>query len=212
MRPLMGSRSSSLSLAALLSVVLCLFRFVSAEYPYVIVRPERFEHYIEEFLQDDIGVHPENYVKHADTWAFLRANIPHFDTPDRTLEKIYYFRWYTYRKHIKEIPLPATPYIITEFLPDVPWAGAYNSIPCAAAHHFREGRWMHNSTFLESYARFWFIKEPGGGNPRSYSFWPADSIREFALVTGNTDLLKELYRPLVKNFRTMETTNFNAIE
>ncbi len=33
---------------------------------------------------------------------------------------------------------PCSP-TVTEFLPSVPWAGKYNTIPCAAGHHIAEG-------------------------------------------------------------------------
>src|SRR5690606_41087738 len=60
-----------------------------------------------------------------------------------------YFRWWTYRKHLKRTP---EGYIITEFLPEVPWSGKYNTINCPAGHHFYEGRWLQDrkSTRLNS--------------------------------------------------------------
>ena len=55
-------------------------------------------------------------------------------------------------------------FVITEVLPNVPWAGKYNTINCPAAHHFYEGRWLHNTRYLASYAKFWFhdILRSGG--------------------------------------------------
>ena len=64
-------------------------------------------------------------------------------------------------------------FVVTEFLPPVDWAGKHNTISCAAGHHFREGRWLHDPRFMDDYARFWFKK---GGEPRRYSFWAADSL------------------------------------
>ena len=66
--------------------------------------------------------------------AFLVANIPRFSCPEREFERTYYFRWWTFRKHIVRTP---EGYVITEFLPAVPWAGKYNTIDCAAGHHAR---------------------------------------------------------------------------
>ena len=37
-------------------------------------------------------------------WDFLKENIPLFDCPDKDINEIYYFRWWTYRKHIEETP------------------------------------------------------------------------------------------------------------
>ena len=58
-------------------------------------------------------------------------------------------------------------FIVTEFLPSVPWGGKHNSINCAAGHHFYEGRWLHDPQYLDDYARFWFRK---GGEPPEIQF------------------------------------------
>lgn len=111
-----------------------------------------------------------------------------------------------FRKHIKLVPNYPKPFhVVTEFLPNVSWAGIHNTISCAAAHHFREGRWLHNNQYLDDYARFW-IRE---GNSRQYSFWMADSFRARSLVTGNKDILIELLPGMVRNFETIMTTNMN---
>jgi len=125
---------------------------------------------------------------------FLKANIPVFECPDKELEKTYYFRWWTYRKHIKQIP---GGHIISEFLPNVPWAQAYNSIDCAASHHFREGRWLKDHTYLNDYAAFWFF---GEGNPLQYSFPAADTYWNYYLVTRDRNIIEKYYRPLCDNF------------
>ena len=80
------------------------------------------------------------HIPNAAAWEFLKANIPLLDCPDKDIEEIYYFRWWTFRKAIKQTP---DGFIITEFLPPVGWAGKHNSINCAAGHHLREGRWLN---------------------------------------------------------------------
>ena len=129
---------------------------------------------------------------------FLKANIPVFECPDKELEKTYYFRWWTYRKHIKETP---NGYIITEFRPEVPWAGLYNAIPCPGVHHFNEGRWLRDTRYLDSYARYWFLE---GAAPRAYSFPIATALLDYASVTGNDELLFELYDHLKENYAAWE--------
>lgn len=101
---------------------------------------------------------------------WLEVSVPRFSCPDRDLEEIYWFRWWTFRKHLRKT---TDGWIVTEFLPDVPWAGKHNSINCPAGHHFREGRWIRNPEYLDDYGVFWFRK---GGEPRKYSFWAADAI------------------------------------
>jgi len=128
----------------------------------------------------------------------MRANVPGFECPDSAIEEIYYFRWWTFRKHLKRTP---NGFVVTEFLPEVPWAGKYNTISCAAGHHFYEGRWIHDPVYLDAYARFWFS---GGGEPRKYSFWAADAIYQRSLVSAVRELSRELLPRLAENFRAWE--------
>ena len=156
-----------------------------------------FRPYVEEFNRHD----EELYIQHIDNaaaWEFLRENVPLLECPDKELEKIYYFRWWTYRKHIKHTP---EGFVITEFLPAVGWAGKYNTISCPAAHHFYEGRWLHDGKYLDDYARFWFR---GGGQPRRYSFWAADALWARHLVHPNRGLLVDLLPDLIANYRAWE--------
>lgn len=120
--------------------------------------------------------------------------IPLFESSDKTIEEIYYFRWHTFCKHIKETE---NGYVITEFFPLVPWAGKYNTISCPAGHHIYEGRWLYDKKYLDSYCRFWFSHE---GEPRRYSFWAADAIFAAAKISGDFSVAKELYESLKQNF------------
>ena len=135
----------------------------------LVLKAEAFRHHVDSFNQHD----NELYVQHipnAAAWEFLRANIPLLDCPDKEIEEIYYFRWWTFRKAIKQTP---DGFVITEFLPPVGWAGKHNTISCAAGHHLHEGRWLNDPKYLDDYSLFWFRN---GGSARRYSFWAADSI------------------------------------
>ncbi|MCY3023315.1 MAG: hypothetical protein NTW87_30420, partial [Planctomycetota bacterium] len=106
-----------------------------------------------------------------------------------------YFRWWTYRKHIKQTP---DGFVITEFLPKVSWAGKHNSINCAAGHHFREGRWLADPQYLNDYGTFWLRK---GGAVRGYSFWIADSLWQRYCVTGDRTQALDLLPELIANYQ-----------
>jgi len=162
-----------------------------------VLKPDAFKSYVDTFNADDNELYKQKYPN-ATAWDFLKDNIPLFDCPDKELEKTYYFRWWTYRKHIRETP---DGYVVTEFLPDVPWASKYNTIPCPAAHHFYEGRWLKDAKILDDYGVFWFRK---GGEPRKYSFWAADAIWARYLATGDPAQAKELLPDLVKNYEGWE--------
>lgn len=129
---------------------------------------------------------------------WMAANVPLFECPDKDIEAIYHFRWWTFRKHLQQTP---DGFVITEFLPKVNWSGKYNTICCPAAHHFREGRWLRDPKYLDDYAAFWFRK---GGAPRRYSFWAADAIYNRALALGDFSLAVDLLPDLVANYQAWE--------
>ena len=169
----------------------------------LVLKAEAFRHYLDALNQND----NELYVQHipnAAAWEFLKNNIPLLDCPDKDIEEIYYFRWWTFRKAVRQTP---DGFIITEFLPNVGWAGKHNSINCAAGHHLREGRWLNDPKYLDDYSLFWFRK---GGSPRSYSFWAADSLWSRSLVNGDDRLPKELLPDLIANYEAWETTHRDA--
>lgn len=167
------------------------------------LQAEAFRHYIEDFNRYDAELY-RGYIPNAEAWKFLKDNIPLFECPDEDLQRTYYFRWWTFRKHLKQTPAG---FIVDEFLPSVSWAGNFNSINCAAGHHFYEGRWLHQPQFLDDYARFWFR---GDGEPRRYSFWAADSIWARYLVTGERKLPLDLLPDLIRNYGDWEKQQRDA--
>lgn len=167
------------------------------------LKAEAFRHYAEGFNQGDEELYRQ-FVPNAGAWDWMRRNVPLFECPDAALERTYYFRWWTFRKHLRQTP---DGFVITEFLPNVPWAGKYNTIPCAAGHHLYEGRWLADPQYLEDYATFWFRK---GGEPRRYSFWAADALLAHHAVHPNAPLLTNLLPDLVANFAGWERERRDA--
>ena len=129
---------------------------------------------------------------------WLIENTPYFDCPDADIKRTFKYRWSVYRDHIKRTP---SGYVVTEFLPPVSWAGAFNTISCAAGHHYYEGRWIHDARVLDDYSEFWFGPH---GEPRSYSFWVADAMRARSLVTGDSESPARLLDALVENYKAWE--------
>ena len=168
--------------------------------PAVVLRAESFRHYVDRFNREDEELFKNN-IPNSEAWAFLKANIPLFECPDEDIEQTYYFRWWTYRKHIKQTP---DGWVITEFLPQVSWSAKHNTISCPAGHHFYEGRWLADAKYLDDYAVFWFRK---GGSPRQYSFWAADSLWARACVTADKSLPVTLLPDLVANFEAWEQSH-----
>ena len=82
-----------------------------------------FAHYVHQFNQGDNELYIQ-YIPNDSASKFLENNIPLIDIPDKDLEKIYYFRWWTYRKHIKST---SDGFVLTEFLPEMGHAGKHNT-------------------------------------------------------------------------------------
>lgn len=164
----------------------------------------KFRKYIDKFNEDDEETVIQE-ISNKDSWSWLQQNIPFFECPDQEIEEVYYFRWWTYRKHIKRTP---DGFIITEFHPNVHWAGKHNSINCSAGHHFYEGRWLKESkAIFYDFATFWFRR---GGSSRSYSTWLVDGIWNYCTVLGKYDLLIDLLADFVGNFRAWESSNLHS--
>ncbi|MEE9602261.1 MAG: trehalase family glycosidase, partial [Thermoguttaceae bacterium] len=157
---------------------------------------DRLAQYVDAFNTADEPLYAN--IPNAEAMRFLSVNIPLFECPDKDFERTYYFRWWTFRKHVKKTP---DGYVITEFLPNVPWSGKHNTISCPAAHHFREGRWLRDPKFLSEYAVFWFR---GGASPRSYSFPAADAMLARYRVNLDRDLLVDLLDDLIANYKAWE--------
>ncbi len=147
-----------------------------------------FEHYIDVFNEHDNELYVQ-YIPNEQAADFLRDNIPIFQCPDPDIERTYYFRWWTYRKHIKQTD---TGFVITEFLPEVSWAGPHNTISCGLSPHIMEGRWLHNPEYLDDYIDYWCYGGKEGGladNLFSYSNWMGDALWQRYLVNGRKDML-----------------------
>ena len=129
---------------------------------------DTLRNYVDTFNSKD-HTHFGQAISNEDAADWMAVNVPLFECPDKDIEEIYHFRWWTFRKHIQDTP---DGFVITEFLPKVNWSGKHNTISCPAGHHFREGRWLRDQQYLDDYAVFWFRK---GGSPRRYSFWAADA-------------------------------------
>ncbi|MDR2627779.1 MAG: hypothetical protein LBC40_07070 [Dysgonamonadaceae bacterium] len=158
--------------------------------------------YVEKFNSTDDEVYKQ-FIPNSGAAEFLVANMPRFECPNKELEEIYYFRWWTFRKHIKQIP---DGFIITEFLSDVDWAGIYNCEIGSSMHHYNEGRWLHDQRYMDTYAYFTMR---GGSNLRAYSCHVARSIYDYYLVTGNDLFIREFVPDFIANFEEWEKKRFD---
>src|SRR5262245_48837585 len=113
-------------------VVLCGIGFAnSALAKPSVLNPADYAHYVAKFNSLDPAPR-DSFVPIASTWKWMVTNVPLFNCPDAQLEETYYFRWWTYQKHIRQTPHG---FVVTEFLAPVKHAGPYNTISCAFGHH-----------------------------------------------------------------------------
>lgn len=170
--------------------------------PALAIVPDRIvADYVAAFNAHDEELYPQ-HITNDRAAAFLLENCPRFLCPDPDVERTYYFRWWTFRKHIRRTA--AGGHVITEFLAPVPHAGPENIISCPVGHQFREGRWLRDPRYLDDYARFWLAGDAEKKFLRRYSVWLADSLLQQARATGSDTLARELLPQLIRNFREWE--------
>jgi len=167
-----------------------------------VLKPAAFAHYIERFnAMEDENV--TNFVANAGSWDWLRKNIPWFECPDRAVEEMYYFRWWSFRKHVVQT---TNGFVFTEFLTPVRHAGIDNTISCAAGFHLAEGRWLHDPVYLDDYTRFWLRGNGGKPQPHFHKFssWFAVAVYDRYLVTQDRGSVTNLLDDLAADYRAWE--------
>jgi hypothetical protein len=171
------------------------------------------------------------YFPDDTSFAVAKEVAPFLDLPNSTeyhaVLVAYYYRIRSYRKHIRVVASSdsnnCTHYVVTEFLPPVPWAGKDNTISAAAGHHILEGRWFWDAPiFLGDYIRFWYLEGGGGGEQQQnqklmgqqpqphlaqYTNWIYHATWHYALLwshtASTTQLLRDTFVSAANVFRTI---------
>jgi hypothetical protein len=168
-----------------------------------VLDPDAFRHYVDAF-NADFKEEVVTFIPDAQAWDWMKANIPFFTCPDRDIEEIYYYRWWTYRKNIKQTPLGL---LVTEFLKPVNHASDFNALSCALGHHIAEGRWLRDPKFVEQDIHFWLCTGPGSAirpNLHQFSGWTAAAVYERWLADGNREALLRYLDPLLADYAAWE--------
>lgn len=154
-----------------------------------------------------------SYLSGMDDPQWYEANIPFVDLPDATMQSVYYYRWRTYKEHLRYTD-PADGWISTEFLDCCGYAAPYQAINAAAGHQITEGRWVRDQSYDDDYIRFWLTGPGAGAKPATddvnadtsdwaheYSVWLATAAYQQAQVTGDFSRLRTLLPALVRQYR-----------
>lgn len=164
-----------------------------------------FAHYADYFN----GMEDENIVQaipNADASRWMEENIPLFECPQRNFEEMYYYRWWSLRKHIKQTPVG---YGMTEFLVQRSYADKYNLISCAVGHHIYESRWLRQPHYLDQIIRTWYRGNEGAPMAKmmNFSSWNADALWARYLADGNRDFLADMTDDLKAEYERWERTH-----
>lgn len=159
--------------------------------------------YVTQFNADDNEYYMQD-IPNAKAEAWMGENIPLIEIPDKTIEETYYFRWWTYRKHIKSTE---DGYVLTEFLPPVSWGGTHNTIVAPVGHHIAEGKWLKcGKKVLEDYAKFWLEEK---SKTYLYSTWLLDALWElsvhnndFSFGVEHLDFMIRYYETFAEEHKT----------
>ncbi|MGN6541136.1 MAG: MGH1-like glycoside hydrolase domain-containing protein, partial [Ginsengibacter sp.] len=145
----------------------------------------------------------KNYVPNKAAFGWLAKNIPLFDCPDTTLEKIYYYRWWSFRKHLEKTP---DGYVFTEFITPMKHAGKYNTISSALGHHIYEGRWLHDPEYINDYINFWLHVDKKTPSPHLHNFssWLQNAVYNRYLVTPDKSFIQNNLPALDSDYHQWE--------
>ena len=134
-----------------------------------ILKYNDYKHYVDYFntMEDENIIQT---IPNAKSWKWMTQNVPLFDCPNKGFEEMWYFRWWTLRKHIKTTPVG---YAMTEFLVNRSYADKYNLISSGVGHHIHESRWLRNPMWLDQIMETWYKGNDGKPMERinKYSSW-----------------------------------------
>ncbi len=142
-------------------------------------------------------------IPNAQSWEWMQQNIPLFACPQRNFEELFYYRWWTLRKHIKQTPQG---FVFTEFLVQRTYADKYNLISSALGHHINEARWLHNQQYLNDDVHIWY--RGNDGRPmkklRGFSSWTTYALYNRYLVNKDSAFITDMLPDLEADYQAWE--------
>jgi hypothetical protein len=164
-----------------------------------------YKHYVDYFnTMEDENI--AQAIPNAKAWQWMTANVPLFDCPDRGFEEMWYYRWWTLRKHIEQTPVG---YAMTEFLVNRNYADQWKLIASGVGHHIHESRWLRDTTYLDQIVNTWYHGADGQPMKKltNYSSWIAHSLWQRHLVDGRKQWYIDLLPSLEWEYSHWEKTH-----
>jgi hypothetical protein len=176
-----------------------------------IIDPALMKHYVETFnagekeppvVEKQVSGQPSlagNFLAlNAQAYDWMLANVPMLDCPDQTIQEIYYYRWWTYRSHIKHFSKSLN-FVLTEF-----WEREA-PISSAVGHHIMEGRWVRDQKIGDEYLMYWLHN---GTTPpadqHNFSTWTTWAAYQRYLVNGDKTFIVGMLGDFVADYQRWE--------
>jgi hypothetical protein len=136
-----------------------------------------------------------NLISDARAFDWMSEQVPFFECPDKEIEKVYYFRWWTYRKHIRAHDGFVC---LSEFLPR-------NPVSSAVGHHVMEGRWIHDGRYIDQDLLYWLRGTDGKPHdPQNFSSWTVWAAYQRYLVNGDKAFIVGLLPDFIRDYQGWE--------
>ena len=174
----------------------------SAQEKRMVLKPEIMKEEVNYFNSLD-SEDVKNAISNEKTYEFLAQQIPLFNCPDSAIQKIYYYRWWTLRKHLKDTP---DGFVFTEFLTPMKHGGKYNAISSAVGLQLNEARWFYNPEIAKQYANFWLNVDSKEKNPHLHNFsnWFAWSMLDIYKVDHDINFIERNIQALNLDYQKWE--------
>jgi hypothetical protein len=173
--------------------------------PYSLLNADEIDHFVNRFNNME-GETLATTIPNSQAAQWMHENVPLFDCPQQSFKELYYYRWWTLRKHIKRTPVG---YGMTEFLVQRSYADRYNLIACAIGHHVMETRWLRDTTYLHQILRTWYYGNDGQPMQKmnKFSSWNPSAVVEAWKVLGDTAFVVGLKPRLEEEYARWKSTN-----
>lgn len=170
-----------------------------------VLKYDDYAHYAEYFnkMEDENIV---TDIPNSTSSEWMSRNIPLFDCPQKNMEEMFYYRWWTLRKHIRRTPVG---YGMTEFLVPRSYAAKYNLIACAIGHHVMESRWLRDTTYVSQLLNTWYRGNDGKPLEKmeKFSSWNPAAVYEAYKVIGEKAFVLNLRKDLEKEYAMWKDTH-----
>ena len=160
------------------------------------------------------GATDENIIQaipNSKAWQWMTDNVPLFDCPQKQFEEMWYYRWWTLRKHIRLTPVG---YAMTEFLVPRSYADQYNLIASGVGHHIMESRWLRQTDYLDQIMNTWY--KGNNGEPMkkiaNYSSWMPHALWQRYAVDGRKDWICNMLPSLEWEYNHWESTHTRKVK